>query len=577
MLGNLKLKTRLGLAFSVLLALMAFAVAAGYWGVLRLGDTSTDLLEFDVEVIEQSGGMHGAVPSMRRFEKEVLLNIADATQRARAVEEWKGERAKFLSCWDYANAAARNEQTRGRLASMKTDFETYVTAFLELLGRIEAGKITSSAQAGDEILRYNATADRLDRGLEDLGLQNDRALKEMVVTLHETMAQTNWAMGMLGVVALSMAVVITMILGRSILLQLGGEPAFIAHVARQVAAGDLTVDLDADGATGDGEGVLGAMKDMTRKLRQVIAEVRSGADSLASAASQVSATSQAMSQGTSEQASSVEETASSLEEMSASIGQNAGSARQTEQMALKGVRDADESGKAVKETGDAMAAIVQRTAIIEEIAYQTNLLALNAAIEAARAGDHGKGFAVVASEVRKLAERAQRAAKEIGVQAGASVQVAARSGALLGELVPSIRKTAELVREVATASREQSDGVAQINKAMTQVDQVTQRNASAAEELSSTAEELSAQAESLQAIMSFFHVDSEGLRRPAAAQRLAQPAAPAPAPRRAPFPAGNGRQPALAMSAPATAGARSHGGNSGGDGRDFVPFDRGRF
>jgi methyl-accepting chemotaxis protein len=165
----------------------------------------------------------------------------------------------------------------------------------------------------------------------------------------------------------------------------------------------------------------------------------------------------------------------------------------------------------VGETVGAMKSIAEKISIIEEIAYQTNLLALNAAIEAARAGEHGKGFAVVATEVRKLAERAQKAAKEIGALAGSSVKVAERSGQLIGELVPAIRKTADLVQEVAAASAEQSAGVGQVSKAMGSVDQVTQRNASAAEELSSTAEEMASQSEALQQLMGFFLVkDHEG-------------------------------------------------------------------
>jgi methyl-accepting chemotaxis protein len=285
----------------------------------------------------------------------------------------------------------------------------------------------------------------------------------------------------------------------------------------RLAKGDLTVEIKPRSAKDE----LGnSLATMVSKLAQVIREIRVGASGMSNAAAQVSSTSQSVSQGTSQQASSVEETSATLEQMNAAINQNAENSRQTEQMAVKGARDADESGQAMRETLEAMKIIAEKVVIVEDIAYQTNLLALNAAIEAARAGEHGKGFAVVATEVQKLAERAQSSAKEISSLASSSVKVAERAGELLTELVPAIKKTADLVQEVAAASKEQATGVAQVNRAMTQVDQVTQRNASASEELAGTASTLAAQADAIQQMMAFFLLPEEAGGRSAGTVRI---------------------------------------------------------
>jgi methyl-accepting chemotaxis protein len=312
---------------------------------------------------------------------------------------------------------------------------------------------------------------------------------------------------------------------------------YAAAKVKDLAAGLLDDDFDGSmAASRDETGVLvSSLAATVAKLRDVIMNVQDassmmieGSALLSDAAKQMSAgidgiadSSMQLSQGSSEQAASAEQVSASVEQMGANIRQNADNSFQTERISAKAANDAKEGLGAVKETVSAMRQIADRVAIIEEIASQTNMLSLNASIEAARAGEHGKGFAVVASEVGKLAERSKRAAGEISVLSQQSVEIADKAGTLLEGMVPDIQKTADLVREISVASREQDTGTQQIGQAMTQLDAVIQQNASISEEFSATSEEIAGQArmvadtskdlashaDRLQNLVSFFRLD----------------------------------------------------------------------
>ncbi len=249
-----------------------------------------------------------------------------------------------------------------------------------------------------------------------------------------------------------------------------------------------------------------SLEQMIMSLKNVVTKVIESARQVSSGSSQLSASSQQISQGATEQAASVEEISASMEEMSSNIKQNAENAKMTESIARKSAQSADMGGKAVMQTVDAMKQIASKIGIIEEIARSTNMLSLNASIEAARAGEFGKGFAVVAAEVGKLAERSSREASEINALSTSSLKIAEEAGVTIAELVPEIRRTADLVQEISSASNEQDAGASQINSAITQLDQVVQQNASISEESASMSEELAGQSEVLLEAISFFRM-----------------------------------------------------------------------
>jgi methyl-accepting chemotaxis protein len=327
--------------------------------------------------------------------------------------------------------------------------------------------------------------------------------KESGATVSDLMALL-WGILAIGILV---AIAVSILIARTIVKPI----AFAVGQVGEIAAGNLEprgMGMEAGErllARGDELGTLGiSIGGLLKSLRGVVEDIKTASEQVSSGSEQLSVSAQGLSRGANEQAASIEELSASVEELAATVHQNADNTRQADALSRRVAQNAEESGKAVVETVSSMREIAARISIIEEIARQTNLLALNAAIEAARAGEAGKGFAVVASEVRKLAERSAKAAGEINELSTKSVTVAGEAGKRLDDLVPDIRRTAELIREIAAASGEQSSGAEQIATGVTRMDTVVQQNASSSEELAATAEELAGQAAKLVETIGFF-------------------------------------------------------------------------
>ena len=554
--ANIKLSTKLAVLAGILIALTIGISGFAIYSTAQIGSELAEITEQDIPLSQAITKVaEHQLEQSHLLERSMRLAAQNNASEARtAADEF--EQLSELVDQELINAKKITDGVTGSAHSAK--IQTEFQQISQSLGGIQKehaayeGAARRVFTAGDAAVGLMAR--EVDPREEELTSHIEAVLNKIeaftassaqAAERHEQ--NTLLLLSVLATVALVLGCIIAYFVARSVLNQLGSDPSEITTIAERIARGDLryefthenvkdnsvyasmrrmnanlsdmigdlvrVMDLLSRGDLTENiskeyHGELIQIKESTNatfvSLSGIIAAVRGNAEVLASASEELSSTAQSLSQASNEQAASVEEITSSLEEISATIGQNAESARLTEGIATKAAADADEGGRAVQDTVKAMRQIAETIGIIEDIAYKTNLLALNAAIEAARAGEHGKGFAVVASEVRKLAERSQDSATGINKLARNSIEVAERAGTLIQEIVPAIRKTADLIQEISAAGEEQRSAIEQVNEAMGQLDSVTQQNASSAEELASTAEELSGQAQQLTESMNFF-------------------------------------------------------------------------
>src|SRR5947199_7586783 len=327
--------------------------------------------------------------------------------------------------------------------------------------------------------------------------------------------------------AMALALVLSFVLAHAIARPLGQTATLLRDIAE--GEGDLTRRLQVRSQDELGE-LARWFNTFVDKLRVIIGQTRESAERAALAAQQLSTGTEQISGAAQEQASSLEETAASMEELTGTVKQNADNARQASQLAVESRDTAERGGQVVASAVASMDEITRASeriseiiSVIDEIAFQTNLLALNAAVEAACAGEQGRGFAVVAAEVRNLAQRSAAAAKEIKALIHDSVQkvkagssLVNQSGQTFHEIVASVKRVTEIIAEIASASQEQSQGIAQANKAVVQMDRLVQSSAAQTEELSSTALALAVHAKQLRALVWRFKLADGAPERPPA-------------------------------------------------------------
>ncbi|MBN2656084.1 MAG: hypothetical protein JXR86_03430 [Spirochaetales bacterium] len=431
-----------------------------------------------------------------------LLKVPDAqsTDELKALDESNLENMEQTS--DRVSEAARI--AGGQALVLEREFREYFELWKSEMRKVvelEKKIFNGLAERNNHLEASAGHFGEMRDAIDLLGQMQDERTENLSIQMTREMVSTRVQYLIVFVLSALIALVSSFLISTSLLKAISRN----MELAEEIGRGNLSLALPSD--RNDEMGDLNhTLETMRIKLKDIITVVKDSSVYVSNGSQQLSDSAQGLSAGASEQASSTEEVSSSMEEMGSSIEQNSSIAIETSGLSASVSSRASESGEAVMQTVSAMKEIAEKINIVSEMANQTNLLALNAAIEAARAGDAGKGFAVVASEVRKLAENSGKSAAVITTLSESSLKIAEKAGSMILALVDDIQKTTHLIQEISASSKEQSQGMSQVNAALTQLDKVTQGNAAAAEEIASTAEELASQAELLNKEISFFEV-----------------------------------------------------------------------
>ncbi|WP_409309549.1 methyl-accepting chemotaxis protein [Pectobacterium sp. B1J-3] len=342
-------------------------------------------------------------------------------------------------------------------------------------------------------------------------------LNSQIQSTQQDIRSAEIQMSITALITLALGLLISWLISRQITTPLGQT----LDMAERIATGDLTMSIKTARRDELGQ-LMSSMAKMNDNLHNMIDEIRIGVSQISTASSEIVAGNTDLSSRTEEQAAAVEQTAASMEELTATVKQNADNAHHANKLVISASQTAKQGGEQVSNVVKTMndierssKRIAEITSVINSIAFQTNILALNAAVEAARAGEQGRGFAVVASEVRNLAQRSSQAAKEIEgliaesvhqVTTGASL--VSNAGKTMNDIVTSVTQVHDIMGEIATASDEQSRGIAQVNQAIVEMDSTTQQNAALVEQSSAAADSLEEQATLLKQAVSVFRLSN---------------------------------------------------------------------